>query len=104
MAIRATPFSRSTGPDQLLFGLEHQSQDGTLPHTPGRDDSRLLPSADSAGPTSGPYMLSGYSFGGTVAFEIAQCLKKQGETVSLLAMLDALFPTPGRLRSRSDAT
>ena len=40
----------------------------------------------------GPYMLGGWSFGGTVAFEIAQQLDRQGQKVALLAQLDAIAP------------
>ncbi|HUU36357.1 MAG TPA: thioesterase domain-containing protein, partial [Vicinamibacterales bacterium] len=36
----------------------------------------------------GPYMLAGWSAGGTVAFEMAQQLRAQGHEVSLLAVLD----------------
>ncbi|MDB5327857.1 MAG: non-ribosomal peptide synthetase [Phycisphaerales bacterium] len=36
----------------------------------------------------GPYSLIGYSFGGTVAFEMAQQLRAAGESVALLGMLD----------------
>jgi surfactin family lipopeptide synthetase A len=36
----------------------------------------------------GPYMLGGWSFGGTVAFEMAQQLSRDGDRVSLLLMLD----------------
>lgn len=38
---------------------------------------------------SGPYILVGYSLGGLVALEMAQRLLANGETVALLAMLDA---------------
>lgn len=37
----------------------------------------------------GPYHLLGYSFGGTVAAEMARQLRARGEDVALLAMLDA---------------
>jgi thioesterase domain-containing protein len=37
----------------------------------------------------GPYFLGGSSFGGTIAFEMAQQLITQGETVALLALLDS---------------
>src|SRR5271168_2013613 len=40
----------------------------------------------------GPYQLSGYSFGGVVAFEIARQLKEQGEEVAVLALLDTFNP------------
>ncbi|MBX9807765.1 MAG: amino acid adenylation domain-containing protein [Flavobacteriaceae bacterium] len=36
----------------------------------------------------GPYAIAGFSFGGIVAFEMASQLKKQGKTVSLIALLD----------------
>jgi thioesterase domain-containing protein len=41
---------------------------------------------------TGPYLLGGYSFGGTVAFEIARQLEMRGQDVALLALLDSLFP------------
>lgn len=39
---------------------------------------------------TGPYYLMGSSFGGTIAFEMAQQLVKQGETVAWLALLDSV--------------
>jgi len=40
----------------------------------------------------GPYLLSGASFGGTVAFEMAQQLGAQGREVGLLALFDTFGP------------
>ena len=40
----------------------------------------------------GPYYLTGVSFGGCVAFEMACQLMTQGETVALLALLDTFAP------------
>src|SRR5579859_6460059 len=37
----------------------------------------------------GPYLLGGWSFGGLVAFEMAQALRHTGEEVALLALLDS---------------
>ena len=37
----------------------------------------------------GPYALAGFSFGGTVAFEMARQLKEQGKKVSIIALLDS---------------
>jgi thioesterase domain-containing protein/acyl carrier protein len=42
---------------------------------------------------TGPYLLAGHSFGGRVAFEMAQQLRKRGHEVALLAMLDTAAPT-----------
>jgi thioesterase domain-containing protein/acyl carrier protein len=40
----------------------------------------------------GPYLLSGWSMGGLVAWEMAQQLMKEGETISLLALIDTAPP------------
>ena len=48
----------------------------------------------------GPYMVGGYSFGGVVAYEIAQKLCSAGEEVALLVLFDTLNPTTApRLQS-----
>jgi thioesterase domain-containing protein/acyl carrier protein len=41
---------------------------------------------------TGPYAIAGYSFGGTVAFEMAHQLQAQGASVELLALLDTWGP------------
>jgi len=41
----------------------------------------------------GPYFLGGNSMGGTVAFEMAQQLRRDGEEVALLAMFDSFHKT-----------
>ncbi len=50
----------------------------------------------------GPYLLGGWSFGGTVAFEMARQMRQRGRPVALVALLDswapALVPTPIALR------
>jgi thioesterase domain-containing protein/acyl carrier protein len=40
----------------------------------------------------GPYYLGGYSFGGLVAFEMAQQLRRQNQEVALLALIDTAVP------------
>ncbi len=47
----------------------------------------------------GPYQLCGFSFGGRVAFEMAQQLRHSGEEVCLLALVDTTPP-----RSQDDQT
>jgi acetoacetyl-CoA synthetase len=49
----------------------------------------------------GPYFLSGYSFGGLVAMELARHVREEGETVALLAFVDSFahprtFPKAAR--------
>ena len=40
----------------------------------------------------GPYYLAGESFGGVVAFEVAQLLKREGHEVKLVALMDSWLP------------
>ena len=49
--------------------------------------AEYLAAVRSAQP-AGPYLLGGWSFGGIVAFEMAQQLRAAGETVDLLALVD----------------
>ncbi|WP_329200686.1 MULTISPECIES: non-ribosomal peptide synthetase [unclassified Streptomyces] len=50
---------------------------------------------------NGPYLLAGWSFGGTVAFEMAVRLEAAGETVAFLGLVDTAAPGPV---PRADAT
>ncbi|MFN6487000.1 MULTISPECIES: amino acid adenylation domain-containing protein [unclassified Nostoc] len=78
------------GTEHPVYGLE----------TPGRDGLKPLPNSVAAHASQlidvlrqqqaqGPYILAGYSSGCSVAFEMVSQLEQQGETVSLLAILDA---------------
>ncbi|AUB36524.1 Glutamate-1-semialdehyde aminotransferase [Nostoc flagelliforme CCNUN1] len=40
----------------------------------------------------GPYFLGGHSFGGVIAFEMAQQLSAQGQQIALLALFDSYVP------------
>jgi phthiocerol/phenolphthiocerol synthesis type-I polyketide synthase D len=42
----------------------------------------------------GPYVLGGWSFGGCLAYEVAQKLTAQGETVDLVFLIDTILPLP----------
>lgn len=81
------------GPDQPLYGLEHQSQDGKPARYTQIETiaAHYLEEIRVVQP-QGPYFLGGYSFGGIVAFEAAQQLTKQGEEVAFLFLLDSHFP------------
>jgi aspartate racemase len=84
---------RCLGPDQPLFGLGHQSHDGKPARYTEVETiaAHYLEEIRTVQP-EGPYFLGGYSFGGTVAVEMAQQLKRQGEEVSVLFLLDPEFP------------
>ena len=77
------------GPDQPLYALDHQSQDGSpaLHVTVEAIAAHYLQEMRSVQPT-GPYFFGGYSFGGIVAFEMAHQIQKLGEKVGFLFLLD----------------
>jgi amino acid adenylation domain-containing protein len=77
------------GPDQPVYGLQSQGLDGKHPPYTRVEDmaAHYLREIRSLQP-QGPYYLGGMSFGGMVAYEMAQQLMAHGEEVALLAMLD----------------
>ena len=84
---------RYLGTDQPLYGVLHQGHDGRPAAYTRVEDiaAHYLSEIRTVQPT-GPYFLGGYCFGGMLAFEIAQQLRKQGDQVALLVLL-----TPSRL-------
>jgi amino acid adenylation domain-containing protein len=85
--------SRHLGDKQPFYGLQSQGLDGQAPNTVLEDmASHYLKEIQTVQP-KGPYFLGGHSFGGLVAYEIAQQLYKQGEQVDLLVLFDT--PVPG---------
>jgi phthiocerol/phenolphthiocerol synthesis type-I polyketide synthase D len=54
---------------------------------------RYLPELRAVQP-QGPYRLAGWSFGGFLAFEMAQQLRRAGEEVEVLALIDSIIPLP----------
>jgi thioesterase domain-containing protein/acyl carrier protein len=85
--------ARELGPEQPFYGL----QAGDLVHLGEEEASieemaaRYVAAIREVRPT-GPYLLGGWSFGGMVAFEMAQQLTRAGEAVPLVAMLDTRAP------------
>jgi amino acid adenylation domain-containing protein len=88
------------GKNQPFYGLQPVGLDGKTPPLTNIEDmaARYIEALRSVQP-KGPYFLGGWSFGGWVAFEMAQQLQKSGEEVALLAMLDTLAPIPGNISS-----
>src|SRR5262245_28977895 len=77
------------GPDQPLYGLEHQSLDGRpARYTRVETIEKHYLEELRAVRRNSPYSLGGYCFGAIVAFEMAQQLRKEGEHVALIFMLD----------------
>ena len=77
------------GLDQPVYGLQAKGLDGKEPPYTRLEDMAAYYIQDIRTlQPKGPYFLGGHSFGGLLAFEIAQQLVTQGEEVALLAMLD----------------
>lgn len=87
--LRFRSLAQQLDENQPVYGLQWVGLDGRQV-TPRIEAlaTEYLESLRSVQPT-GPYRLAGHCFGGLVAYEIAQRLQKQGETVDLLVMFDA---------------
>ncbi len=83
--------SRHLGLDQPFYGLQSQGLDGDLPPLTTVEEMavRYLKEIRRAQP-QGPYFLAGYCGGGTIAYEVAQQLRADGEQVALLALFDTM--------------
>ena len=77
------------GTDQPVYGLQAQGLDQQQPYLTRIEEmaAHYLKEIQTLQP-EGPYLLAGYSLGGLIAFEMAQQLHQQGQTIALLALLD----------------
>ena len=81
------------GSDQPIYALQPQGLDGTQPrHTRIEEMASHYIKEMRALQPEGPYYLGGSSFGGLIAFEMAQQLHAQGQQVGLLALFDTYAP------------
>ncbi|MEC4812139.1 MAG: amino acid adenylation domain-containing protein [Scytonema sp. PMC 1069.18] len=87
--------ARRLGNKQPFYGLQARGLDGDLsPLTTVEEVASEYVNAIKTLQLQGPYLLGGHSFGAIVAFEIAQQLQRQGQSVALLALLDIKAPIP----------
>lgn len=87
--------ARYLGLEQPIFGIKAQVSDGKIEHTNVEEmAARYIEEVRFQQP-EGPYFLGGSSFGGTVAFEMAQQLHALGEKIALLTLIDT--PGPGQM-------
>lgn len=78
------------GPEQPFYGLQARGlKAGEEPIDDLQAMGRLYVEAIREVQPEGPYHLGGWSFGGLVAFEMAQQLRAMGHEVALVALLDA---------------
>ncbi|MFE1748578.1 amino acid adenylation domain-containing protein [Coleofasciculus sp. H7-2] len=86
-------FAYHLGTEQPFYGLQPLGMDGEQsPLTRIEDMAAYYIDALRVVQPNGPYFLGGWSFGGLVAFEMAQQLQKAGHKVALLAVLDTSAP------------
>ncbi|MEO8191184.1 MAG: amino acid adenylation domain-containing protein [Acidobacteriota bacterium] len=93
--------TRHLGPDQPVYGLQARGLDGKQP----RGESVESMAADylreiQEFQSRGPYSLGGASYGGVIAFEMAQQLLRQSEAVRILAVFDTWGPDYPNQRPR----
>lgn len=87
------PLARHLGMDQPVYALQARGLDGqSEPFTRVAEMAEHYIKEMRSLQPGGPYHLLGASFGGLVAFEMAQQLLAQGQQVALLAMLNTNCP------------
>lgn len=95
--LRFRDLARLVAPDQPFYGLQAQGLDGLRsPYTKVEDMAQHYLKEIRTLQPEGPYYLGGYSFGGTVALEIARMLQAERHEVGLLVLIDTV---PGRLKT-----
>ena len=85
---------RQLAPDQPFYALQAQGLDGARPCYGCIEDmaAHYLREIHTIQP-AGPYFIGGFSFGGLVAYEMAQQLHRTGEEVALLVLFDTYLAT-----------
>jgi amino acid adenylation domain-containing protein len=86
--------ARHLSPDIPLYGIQSRGLDGAQEPLTSTEAmaAHYLDEIRKVQP-HGPYYLGGLSFGGTIAFEMAQQLHARGEEVGLVALMDTNLPT-----------
>ncbi len=75
-------------PHYPLYGLQSKGLDGSEPLKTIEEMADCYVRELRTVQPTGPYYLGGYCLGGTIAYEMAQILAREGEKVPLVAMLD----------------
>jgi amino acid adenylation domain-containing protein len=91
--VRFHDLSQYLGPDQPFYGLQAQGLDLAQPCHMQTEEmaSHYIQEIRSVQP-QGPYFLGGYSFGGAIAFEMAQQLAAQGIEDTVVVLFDTHYP------------
>ncbi len=99
-----TDLARRMRPDQPLYGLQAQGLDGRSPRAERVEDmaAHYIKEIRQLQP-NGPYHLAGSSYGGIIAFEMAQQLHRDGDAVGILAVFDTWGPDYPKERPKRSA-
>ena len=90
--------ARLLGPDQPCYGLQSVGLDGISdPQTTIESMAECYADQIRTVQPSGPYWIGGYSLGGTIAYAVAQVLRRDGYTVARVIILDT--PAPATVQS-----
>jgi pimeloyl-ACP methyl ester carboxylesterase len=91
------------GPNQPFYGIEPEGLDGgRFQRTTIEQMAAHYLSEIRKVQPAGPYYLGGYCFGGIVAFEMAQQLRRQGEVAALVALFTADLRYHRKIPFKSD--
>ncbi|GAB4216597.1 MAG: hypothetical protein OHK0022_57920 [Roseiflexaceae bacterium] len=88
--------ARLLGSDRPFYGLQARGlEQGQEPHQDIPAMVAEYAAAVRGVQPEGPYLIGGWSLGGTLAFELARELRAQGQEVDLLAVIDTGALLPG---------
>jgi thioesterase domain-containing protein len=91
--LKLRDLAQRLGEDRPFYALQAQGVDGKLRPLPTIEEMAAQYSAAiRVVQPHGPYLLGGFSGGGVIAFEMAQQLRRQGEKVAIIALLDTFSP------------
>ncbi|HEX4646645.1 MAG TPA: amino acid adenylation domain-containing protein, partial [Verrucomicrobiae bacterium] len=93
-----TNLSKYLGSEQPLFAFKSRGMDGLEEFGTIEEMAAQYVADLRAFQPHGPYRLGGYCFGGNVAYEMARLLREQGETISLLALINCAPPNSSYAR------
>lgn len=97
------PLARAIGPQQTFYALQSPGFDGVdepldeVPALAGRYVEEI-----KAIQPHGPYLIGGHSFGGLVAYEVACVLRKHGDEVAQVILIDTYLAEPGQPEPPAD--
>lgn len=89
--LSVTNLAYRLGPEQPVYGLISSPLGDHNPFTSMEDEAAFYVGQIRSIQREGPYYLAGWSYGGLVAYEVAQQLVAHGERVAFLGIMDTGF-------------